>query len=143
MNDIQKQVIKEKVQQIGKKELEKKMKELPNILNSAMESILFSFIGLKKDKWSDAWELDQSNGRRSLIDDFIKNKMREQATEWIKQKSWPTFTLATSTMLRSYYIKEKDRFITEELRDLAQEDAQRYVEDLISEGVTNYIEEIK
>ena len=143
MNEVQKGALRERVKEAGKVALKKKIKELPEILDNALESCLPKLIGMAKDNWDrGAWKIDHCNGRESLIGNLLKDKVEKEARDWAEKQTWPELTPAMVRAIKKEYRMELRRRIRRKLEEAANREAGEYVSKLIEESVLEFTKEL-
>lgn len=143
MNDVQRRALESKIKEMGRCEIERGLEELPNRLKSTLDDCFLTILGLKKDKWSGVVEVDRCNGREPLISELVKNRVKSDAVAWVQKVSFPELTKKEIDALKKDYRRERNQYIQDRLQDIARDDAKTYIDQILSESVTDFVLDIE
>ena len=92
MNDVKREVIRDKIRESAKKVLANSEKENERLISTQLQRMIPKILGFNCDRWDQDWEIDHCNGRagESLLGDLLRKKVIADATKWVEKQKWVT-----------------------------------------------------
>ena len=122
-----------------KKEVTKRIKELPSEIHKMITGALASILGLEWT-YGDKFEIDHCNQRNSILIDVIRDIAKKEAGELVKKTD---FKPKDISLFQVAFKKEFENQLTYELRKLAENLARTEAQKIMEQLSKEIIGEIK
>jgi len=145
VNEVKKEMVRERIRLSAKKALAKLEKESEAIIFKNLQQMIPQLLGFERDGWNKGnWKVDHCNGRagESLVGNLLKKKVHADAAAWIDKQQWFGFDEKQIEAMKNDYKSTFYHRVSELLRRDVDEKATIYVENLITEITQEIASEI-
>jgi len=144
VNDVKREVIRDKIRESAKKVLANSEKENERLISTQLQRMIPKILGFNCDRWDQDWEIDHCNGRagESLLGDLLRKKVIADATKWVEKQKWVTPSKKEVEALKREYREVFNNRVRTFVRDEAERKATQYIDGILREVTEEIVREV-